>query len=440
MRPGGRDGLSITTALLGVVLVGIGLGLLMPVVTRVPGQLWVLSTVVAVTIAVGETWRVSVLDSRDFAPVALAACLAFAMTVKLPGEPPLTGIAGLVVLVTAAATMIGYLIRRRLDGQPLPWSELALRVVVVTVAVTIFRVVPFGDLTLLERVDGWTVHRWWVAVVMLVAASLAIAVQVTVMSARRAVRDHASLWQAVVDEAGAVGPLVLATTTTAAVIALAIGALGPVAVPLFMAPLVLLQLAVGRQSTVRAAGRQTIWALSRLTDQGGFTPPGHAARVARLAVPMGRDLGLSERDLVDLEYAALLHDLGQVSLRRPIPGGATSATAPLDQRRIAAMGASILSRTADLSRLARVVSQQATPYRQLGEVGEVPVQCRILKVANAFDDMVGPRISAAAAYRGLERIRLGVDYEYDPDVVRSLCRVLQREGHVSTLTLQQLDL
>jgi hypothetical protein len=46
--------------------------------------------------------------------------------------------------------------------------------------------------------------------------------------------------------------------------------------------------------------------------------------VAQLSVAVGRDLGLSERELQDLEYAALLHDIGQLSLSEPIPGGATA--------------------------------------------------------------------------------------------------------------------
>ncbi len=430
---------TVRTVLVVLVAVVLAFAVALPVVTDVPAGLWVLTAVVMVTVAVGEIWRVGVLDSRDFAPVALAACLAFAMVAALPARLAVEGLPSLVILSTGVATLAGNVARGRLTGEPVPWSDLGLRVVVVTVAVLLFRVLPVGGQTLLGRVAGWQDRRWLVAAVMLAVAAVAIAVQVTVMSARRAVRDHASLWQAMVDEVGAVGPLVLATMSTAAVVALAIRALGPVAVPLFMAPLVLLQLAVGRQSAVRVAGRQTIFALSRLTEQSGFTPHGHAARVARLAVPMGREMGLTERELVDLEYAALLHDLGQVSLRRPIPGGATIATAPLDQRKIAERGASILSRTAELSRLARVVSQQAVPYRTLGEVGEVPLQARILRVANAFDDLVGAEISAAAAQGALERLRLGVDYEYDPTVMRSLCRVLQRDGRLSASAVQHLD-
>ena len=45
-------------------------------------------------------------------------------------------------------------------------------------------------------------------------------------------------------------------------------------------------------------------------------------RVSTLAVAVGRELGMSDSELRDLEYAALMHDIGQLSLTEPIPGGA----------------------------------------------------------------------------------------------------------------------
>ena len=101
-------------------------------------------------------------------------------------------------------------------------------------------------------------------------------------------------------------------------------------------------------------------------------------------------LGISDRDLRDLEYAALLHDLGQISLIEPIPGGATVLAAPSDQRDIADEGARIIRHAEGLDTVADYVEAQTTPYRQVRELGEeVPMASRIIKVANAFDDLTG---------------------------------------------------
>ena len=179
--------------------------------------------------------------------------------------------------------------------------------------------------------------------------------------------------------------------------------------------------AVGRYARNRVTYRQTIATLSHLTEHGGYTPTGHAERVADLSLRIGRVLGIADRDLRDVEYAALLHDLGQISLIEPIPDGATVLAAPSDQRDIADEGARIIRHAEGLERVADYVEAQTTPYRQVRELGEeVPVASRIIKVANAFDDLTGGSDDPASVRAANERIHLGLGYQYDPEVVEAL--------------------
>ncbi len=136
-------------------------------------------------------------------------------------------------------------------------------------------------------------------------------------------------------------------------IALGVVPLGVIALPLFLVPLVLTQFAFRRYVSIRATYLQSIRTLSRLTDASGYTPAGHSERVAALARSVGRRLGLTERSLLDLEYAALLHDIGQVALVDPIPGGATVLAAPADQRRIEADTVAIVREAGVLERRRR---------------------------------------------------------------------------------------
>jgi len=205
--------------------------------------------------------------------------------------------------------------------------------------------------------------------------------------------------------------------------------MGIIALPLFLMPLVLTQFAVRRFASIRTTYGQTIRTLSRLTEIGGYTAPDHPARVAELSVAMGRDMGMSERDALDLEYAALLHDIGQVALREPIPGGATMLAAPADQDRIARDGAEIVRKTGVLDTVALILESQSKPYRHVRELGEdLPISSRIIKVANAYDDLVGGRdnVDGNGKDAAIERIHLGLGYEYDPRVVEALLRVLAR--------------
>jgi HD-GYP domain-containing protein (c-di-GMP phosphodiesterase class II) len=145
--------------------------------------------------------------------------------------------------------------------------------------------------------------------------------------------------------------------------------------------------------------------------------------VASLSVGIGRAMDLPSAEVEDLEYAALLHDLGQVGLRSPIPEGATVLAAPDDQRRIASEGATIVRRTEVLDRVADLMERQTMPFRHVREWGEeIPVPSRIIKVANAFDDFSHGSTDPDAVAAALERINLGLGYEYDPEVVDALIR------------------
>jgi response regulator RpfG family c-di-GMP phosphodiesterase len=64
--------------------------------------------------------------------------------------------------------------------------------------------------------------------------------------------------------------------------------------------------------------------------------------------------------------------------------------------------------------------------RELGE--ELPLASRMIKVANAYDDLVGEARSRRAKEGDpvIERIQLRLGFEYDPRVVEALIRVLDR--------------
>ncbi|MDF8265078.1 HD domain-containing protein [Luteipulveratus sp. YIM 133296] len=177
-----------------------------------------------------------------------------------------------------------------------------------------------------------------------------------------------------------------------------------------------------RQQRTQTARRQAVAALSRLTDLAGYTNQEHAQRVSRLAALVGRFMQLSDQQVADLESAALLHDIGQVSLGEPIPAGATVDAAPRDQQRIADEGAEIVSRTGASESVVEVVRQQAVPFRRLIEEGEpLTLSARILKVCNAYDDFSSG--NGSKRNQALLRLRLGLGYEYDPEVVEVLARV-----------------
>jgi response regulator RpfG family c-di-GMP phosphodiesterase len=119
-----------------------------------------------------------------------------------------------------------------------------------------------------------------------------------------------------------------------------------------------------------------------------------------------------------------MHDIGQLSLSDPIPGGATVLVSSDDQHRIAELGADVIAQAGVLDQVADIVRQQSEPAR--GADPGPPVSSRIIRAANAFDDLVGSSADRDRAAAALERLRLDTAAEYDPGVVEALSKVVGR--------------
>ncbi|GAB3688688.1 HD-GYP domain-containing protein [Angustibacter aerolatus] len=381
----------------------------------------------AASIAVGECLRVWLPGDRDAAPIGTAAAFAFALVGEV-GGPGLAPLSSSVVVGAAGLATVAGLLPHLLTARTVVLDGPAHRFVALVVLVLLWREVPLGDDPAVRVAVGFGPDRWPVALMMLVAVGVALVVDALLAACVRFGRESSRLGAIVRDELRALGGLGSAIGATGVLIALAARPMGLLALPLFIAPLLLTQFAFRRYARVRATYGQTIRSLSRVTELGGYTETGHSRRVAELSLAVGRDLGLGERALQDLEYAALLHDIGQLSLAEPIPGGATVMAAPGEQRRIADLGAAVVREAGVLDTVATIVERQTEPYRrrlQSDDV-DVPLASRIIKAANAYDDLVGDDHSQARRLEALERIHLGLAYEYDPRVVSALSRVLQR--------------
>ena len=201
-------------------------------------------------------------------------------------------------------------------------------------------------------------------------------------------------------------------------VALATAQVGWWAVPLFGLPLLLGQLSFRRYHAVRATRRQTVAALARTTELAGYTLPGHARRVADLADGIGRELGLGRRELHLLEYAALMHDIGQLSLVDPVPGGATALLPVEEQRRIGRLGGEVVRQAGVPPQVAEIVAGIAGP--------EPLLSAAIVRVANAFDDLGCEGGGLEGQLEVLEQLRGDTANGYEPQAVEALARLCLR--------------
>jgi HD domain len=366
-------------------------------------------------IAIGELLRLGLPGGREAAPIATAAALAYALLMHVAPKTSVPPVAALqVIAVTAIGMTVGAL-PHVAAGRPAGLTGMATRLVAVACVAFAFR--PIASAQVISKQD-----RWWVAfAVMAVLVAVGWLVEATIGALIRADDLHARFSVALWDEMRLQLPLGAAVGVSAIMLSFAAEVMGLAVLVVFVGPLLVTQVAFRRYSGIRATYLQTVRALARVTEVGGYVESGHSRRVSRLAVAVGRELGLPELDLLDLEYAALMHDIGQLALPDPIPGGATVLVSRQDQQRIAELGAEVISKAGVLDRVAELVRCQSWPSR--GHDPEPPVGSKIIRAANAFDDLVGGSTDRDRSAAALERLRLDTATEYDPGVVEALSEV-----------------
>ncbi|MFE2096588.1 MULTISPECIES: HD-GYP domain-containing protein [unclassified Streptomyces] len=364
-----------------------------------------------VLIAVGELTRWSGAQVRQAAPLGTAGSLSYALLGADAGHPTLQDAPQVVTIVLAASLLGG--VPHIWCGRTPTLDHLARRVLTVGFAAVCFQ--PLYNEGVFESWNGAAYALLLITLLVLTALCDAVLAAALAHS-----RTHWPFGPLLREELRGLLGIGSAVCATGAVMALAVAVVGLWALPVFCLPLLLAQLSVRRYAAVRATYRQTIASLARATEIAGYTPTGHARRVAALSLAVGRDLGLSGPALTVLEYAALMHDIGQLSLVDPVPAGATAVLPREEQRRIALLGGAVVRQTGVDAAVAVVVERQADPCR------EQPLAARIVRAVNAYEEKArdaGPD----GPLRALEELRLATAGDYAPEVVEALARVLARD-------------
>ncbi len=160
--------------------------------------------------------------------------------------------------------------------------------------------------------------------------------------------------------------------------------------------------------------------------------PAHCHRVGRYSELIARELGLSPDEVERLRLAGILHDVGRVA----VPEGVVEKAGPLSDeewgwvRAHPSTGARLLESTdfhevRDWIRLHHE-RPDGTGYPEGLNGDEVPLEARIIAVADAYEAMTSDRPYRAAlgADEAAEELRIGAGRQFDERVVEALLRVV----------------
>ncbi len=172
-------------------------------------------------------------------------------------------------------------------------------------------------------------------------------------------------------------------------------------------------------------------AISRALEERDQTQ-GHGARVAALADPVAQRLGWGPGRIATLRFGAALHDIGKVAIRREVLGkpGPLTLEERAEIRAHPRAGATLV--------LPLRSAWHALPYVLFHHErwdgagyptglrgGAIPLEARLLAVADAFDAMTSPRPyrQALSAEHALDEVCRCAGSQFDPQLAEAFLHV-----------------
>ena len=160
----------------------------------------------------------------------------------------------------------------------------------------------------------------------------------------------------------------------------------------------------------------------------------HARRVARMSAFVARELKLSDEDVLVIEYAAALHDIGKIGVADSILR--KEAALDLDEwqemRRHSELGYQILNGIDFLRESSEIVYSHHERYDGTGyprglKEKEIHLGARVFAVVDAYDAMTSRRPYREAMTRddALEEIMRNSGTQFDPGVVSAFLKMVR---------------
>lgn len=182
---------------------------------------------------------------------------------------------------------------------------------------------------------------------------------------------------------------------------------------------------------------ETIVALANSIDSKDPYTRGHSQRVGDLSVEIGRELGMTERNLKLLHYGGILHDIGKIGIVEQILCKQSRLTDEemTVMRTHPEIGDSIIQPVSFLATVRSAIRNHherfdGTGYPDKLKGEEIPLIARIVNCADTFDACTSTRpyqkaMSLPVAWEIMEKLK---GAQLDPKVCEALKRVLEKKG------------
>lgn len=217
---------------------------------------------------------------------------------------------------------------------------------------------------------------------------------------------------------------------------------------IFFAPLLLARFSFSLYSSLHNTYEETISALSSAIDAKDLYTNKHSQRVKTLAEKIGIEMGLSEKRMEFLKYAAILHDVGKIGVTESVlnkPGRLTDSEF-LTIKQHPKNGAQIISTIKYLKPCINMVLYHHTYFNGMGypdvqDTSEIPLEAFIIAVADAFDAMTSARPYRAklSVEYALSEIESHIGTQFEPRCAKALISAIQKGALEGEKDFEHLD-
>ena len=191
-----------------------------------------------------------------------------------------------------------------------------------------------------------------------------------------------------------------------------------------------------RRKQMETMSLQLMQTLSTTIEAKDEYTRGHSHRVAEYSVLIAKELGWEQKDIINLRHAAHLHDIGKIGIPDTILNKPTRLTeeeyAVIKEHTV--IGAEILKNITLIDYVMEVARHHHERYDGSGypdglKGEEIPIQARIVAVADSYDAMQSRRIyrnslSAEVIY---EEIKNNRGTQFDPEIANAFLRLLDEK-------------
>jgi diguanylate cyclase (GGDEF)-like protein len=181
---------------------------------------------------------------------------------------------------------------------------------------------------------------------------------------------------------------------------------------------------------------ESIYAFARALELRDHYTGEHASKMIGIVRALGKELGLSQKMILNLEHAAVLHDLGKIGIDDNILRKKAKLTKKeYDEiKKHPLIGAEIIRSIHFLKDIVPFILYHHERFDGKGYAtglkgNEIPLGARILAIADVYQALISdrPYRKAFPKAKALDIIKNGSGTQFDPDIVKALLQTTKKE-------------